>query len=296
MRKIINTNDGSLILRISDSCQWNCPLCAFSQFNKKWETFFQSQENILKAIDRISELAILNKVSILSDNITRFEWLENIINKLREKWVKEITISWEENFDENYVKLLKKLWVRLHYFINYLQNNSKHILDLLNRLDSLEIEKTVVIDISFNDNKKFLMLILKYLWEYKVIDKSTFLCKWYIMIEDTKVIFWEKTHILQTKYNCCLSKNNIVIDNNIVKIKNSLDLNMKWDIYLHKVPCILWSYKWFPISNIYQNNEKILKDFKNHYTFLSENESDDMTKSCNMCIKNPFNYKNVNFI
>ncbi len=279
------------ILRISNSCQWNCVWCFYGRHNNKSKTIFHDPGEITKIISQTLKVLKTDTIWLLSDNISCFDHLDEIILNLKSLGVKNIFISWEDNITQEYIDTIHTLDVGLIYFINSLWGKYTDILKVMQWIQKIKNKKQFTLSIDFQKERKALSMFLKYFKDVKTTHDGAFIVEWYMRIENVPIRLSTSWNILETTYKQCLLKNNIDIKEHKILLRNYVDISMKWDMYFHKIPCVYWSYKWSPATNIFQTKKKISSDLQAYQNFLVSKPWWNMTKTCQQCISHPFNYK-----
>ncbi len=284
----------SVMIPLSSWCVSNCSGCNI--FKK--ENISHNESEIFKNILRCCEIWFLWKKFFLSNydffllderfirkiiSITQVHELKlvfhsslkNVNENIRFlKNNKRVELLYQMNLDKRsmitmFRSLPQFMWYNIEYMFWVKDDKNHNLLEyMISKLIALGFQKISPIDYVLWTVK---VRILKHLWWWRLNRLGCIIHKWYRLTQDK-----------------------ISIDNSIFFPSYFEVTTWKWDIRLHEPPCGFWN---IIISNIFQKNSEIYKDFEKFHIYMDKFIESQKWKRqqqiCNACNVNSYNFKSI---
>jgi len=293
----------SINIKIWEGCPAACTDCKFSINYIKWINKF-SLDNILNRMKIVDEkcdksfnFAFWNCDWLDHDNIVKilWEWLKTGREVIFQIWFK----IRKEHF-LLFEKIEKEFWyekisLKIAQNCRGLDNLNEKIFVLIKLLNN-KCRFGVYLDLflDFDNNKNLISFFSK-----KFYDKNWEYWFCFNISDNIELKFhnysWYYDKIKKCLINLereeCQQLDQLMIKDNNIYLKDSLDVYENWDLFMHDNLCNIWDIR---ISNIFLDNEVIYNNFNIYLNYLEnlKKYSSNQSDMCYKCVTNWYKYIN----
>jgi len=275
-------------------CIWEwCPTWCQSCNKTIQKTKEYKLEELKKQID------ISHKIS--DENFSYFlYWTNNISNS----YISEIT-NYLDSLNRNYriqiplssnLEDLEKLTNKniQEFVISKKIASSTDIKELIKSIQSFYNKKNIIVNYDLLIDEKLIPVLEKILKINFEKNSDSTLSKTIknIDIHLRKLYFinYKEKKIDNLEISSCFIYDSFNIKNNFIEILDHYEIDKNLEITFHNPLCYIWQHK---VTNLEQNNEKIIEDFKEYKNHYLEKLNNDFEKNCFKCITNWFRYNKI---
>ena len=272
-------------------------------FISVWEwcpTWCQSCSHSLKKIKNYELKDVKKQIDIWNiyadDNFVYFlYWTDNIKNTKLSQIVKYIKKIGRKS------RIQIPLKSKYSDILNYREDISEFVISikvddknkLINLISSIKefYNKNLIINYDLLIKKEYIKVIEKILnIKFNQNEDLTFSKNiWNIIINIRELYFINSKDkkIENLKINSCFAYESFILNKKNIIIKDHFEINNNLDIVFHNPLCFIGKNK---ISNLKQENIKIISDFEKYKNHYLKKLNSDFEKNCFKCITNWFNY------